>query len=79
MTTIYLNETKLAYRREQGTIAKCKKSDFIALLEDRRVATIIVAKHQLQKYDRMLQKARYYMTDIEPHNNFEVKVIYKAF
>lgn len=78
MTNIYLNG-KVAYRRENDVITRCKKSDFVSLLKNRRSATIIIPKQLVKKYDLMLQKARFYMTDIEEYNNFEFKLVYKAF
>ncbi len=77
-TIIYLTG-KDAYRREHDFVKHCKKSDVATLLENRNSATVILYKNTVKKYDKLLQLAGFYMTEINDYSSDEYEIKYKRF
>ncbi len=75
-TVIYLTG-KDAYRREHDFIKHCKKSDVATLLENRNSATVILYKNTVKKYDKLFQKAGFYMADVSDYSSEEYKIKYE--
>lgn len=74
-TMIYLTGRD-AYRREHDFIKRCKKSEVVTLLENRKTATVILYKNTVKKYDRLFQKAGFCMTDVKDYSSDEYKLEY---
>lgn len=75
-TTIFLNG-KIAYRREYDFTKSCKKSEVDTLIENRKNFDVIITKEHVKKYDKIFQKAGFYMTTFEEYGVFEYKLHYE--
>lgn len=77
-TIIYLTG-KDAYRREYSFTKHCKKSEVSTLLENRENANVIICKHMVRKYDKIFQKAGFYMTEFDDYSSSEYILRYERF